>query len=116
MVEKQRAAERQWAAEEEERVQRAVKSRVHSAVEVERRQWKEEIARVREGAREEMEAERQWWRGEVGRIQQEAKAEVEQVRREARETANERIRAGIRQAEKDLALLEMDPEVDIKHE
>jgi uncharacterized protein YaaN involved in tellurite resistance len=36
MTEKQRAAERQWAAEEEERVQKAVDSRVHSAVETER--------------------------------------------------------------------------------
>jgi hypothetical protein len=116
MTEKQRAAERQWAAEEEERVQKAVDSRVHSAVEIERRQWREEIARVREGAREEIEAERQWWRGELGRIQQEAKAEVEQVRREAREAAKERIRTKIRQAERDLALLEMEPEVDIKLE
>jgi hypothetical protein len=49
-------------------------------------------------------------------IQQEAKAEVEQVRREAREAAKERIRTKIRQAERDLALLEMEPEVDIKLE
>jgi hypothetical protein len=61
MTEKQQAAERKWAAEEEERVQRAVDSRLHSAVETERRQWREEIARVREGAREEIEAERKWW-------------------------------------------------------
>jgi hypothetical protein len=59
MAEKQQAAERKWAAEEEERVQRAVDSRFRSAVETERRQWREEIERVREGAREEMEAERE---------------------------------------------------------
>jgi hypothetical protein len=116
MTEKQRTAERQWAAEEEEKFQKAVDSRVHTAVETERRHWREEIARVREGAREEIEAERQWWRGEVGRIQQEAKAEVEQVRREAREVAKERIRAGIREAERALALLEMDSETGIKQE
>jgi hypothetical protein len=109
MAEKQRAAESQWAEKEEERVQRAVDSRVQTAVETERRQWREEIARVCEGAREEMEAERQWWREEIARIQQEGKAEMEKIRKEARDAAKERIRAGIRQAERDLALLDMDP-------
>jgi hypothetical protein len=90
-------------------VQRAVDSRVQTAVETERRQWREEIARVCEGAREEMEAERQWWREEIARIQQEGKAEMEKIRKEARDAAKERIRAGIRQAERDLALLDMDP-------
>jgi hypothetical protein len=116
MAEKQRAAESQWVEKEEERVQSAVNSAFQKAMALERRKIREEVQRVRSEAREEMEAEREWWRGEVQKVRAEAEEEVEKVRREAqaalrverdgREAAKERIRAGIRETERALALLE----------
>jgi hypothetical protein len=126
IAEKQRVAENQWAAEEEERVQSAVNSAFQKAMAVERRRMREGVQQVRSEAREEIEAEREWWRGEVRKIRAEAEEEVEKVRREVQaalrverngqEAAKERIRAGIREAERALALLEVDSETEIKQE
>jgi hypothetical protein len=98
----------------------AVNSAFQKAMALERRKMREEVQRVRSEAREEMEAERECWRGEVQKVRAKAEEEVDKVRREAqaalrverdrREAAKERIRAGIREAERAMALLGVNSE------
>jgi hypothetical protein len=119
MAEKQWAAESQWVEKEEERVQSAVNTAFQKAMALERCKIREKLQRIRSEAKEEMEAEKEWWRGEVQKVPK-SEEEVDKVRREAqaalrverdrREAAKERIRAGIREAERAMALLGVNSE------
>jgi hypothetical protein len=101
----QRAAEALRAQRAEERMQSAVDAAVQSAVE-----------RARSESQDEMEAERQWWRVEVERVRREVGEAVRGEGGLRRVEAAERIRAGIRETERGLALLEMDSETEVKQE